>query len=228
VSTDTGATGPSQPAGVEMTQEAPPAKTDRLDAFISYARRPHDREFVDWLSEELRQRGKQIWLDRSNIEPAADWRTRITKGIEQANAFIFVISPDSANSRECAKELEVAVDGHKRIIPVIFRPVPENSLPAALTTPNWISFEDEEARAHEVDELIEALESDLAWRDLSTRLAGRARTAASCSAAATCGQPRAGTRKRKGTKSSRPISSISTWRQAGRAPPGGSGHSLAA
>jgi hypothetical protein len=157
-----------------MTQEAPPTKTDRLDAFISYARRPHDREFVDWLSGELRQRGKQIWLDRSNIEPAADWRTRITKGIEQANAFIFVISPDSARSGECAKELEIAVGGHKRIIPVMFRPVPGNSLPTALTRPNWISFEDDADRAHGVDELIEALESDLAWRDLSTRIAGRA------------------------------------------------------
>ena len=174
MSTGTGATGPGQGAGGEMTQEAPPAKADRLDAFISYARRPHDREFVNWLSGELRQRGKQIWLDRSNIEPAADWRTRITKGVEQANAFIFVISPDSARSGECAKELEIAVGGHKRIIPVMFRPVPENSLPAALTTPNWISFEDEQDRAREVDELIEALESDLVWRDLSTRLAGRA------------------------------------------------------
>lgn len=174
MSTGAGGTGPGQPAGGEMTQEAPPSQADRLDAFISYARRPHDREFVDWLSGELRQRGKQIWLDRSNIEPAADWRMRIIKGIEQANAFIFVISPASARSGECAKELAIAVGGHKRIIPVMFRPVPENSLPAALTAPNWISFEEEEDRAHEVDELIEALETDLAWRDLSTRLAVRA------------------------------------------------------
>ena len=171
----TAVAGPGPPSGDDLPHEAPPREADRLDAFISYARRPHDREFVDWLSRELRQRGKQIWLDRSNIEPAADWRARIAKGIEQANAFIFVISPDSASSGECAKELEIAVGGHKRIIPVVLRPVPENSLPAALTTPNWISFEDAADRTHELDELVEALESDLEWRDLSTRLAVRAR-----------------------------------------------------
>lgn len=65
-------------------------------------------------------------------------------------------------SGECEKELEIAVGGNKRIIPILFRPVPESSLPVALTTPNWISFEEDEDRAHEVDELIEALESDLA------------------------------------------------------------------
>jgi WD40 repeat protein len=146
----------------------------RLDAFISYARQ-HDLEFVDWLSGALRQRGKQIWLDRSNIEPGADWRARVAKGIEQANAFVFVISPDSARSEECANELEIAVGGHKRIVPVVFRLVPEKSLSAALTTPNWISFEDTANRAHQLDELVEALESDLEWRDEHTRLAVRTR-----------------------------------------------------
>jgi WD40 repeat protein len=169
------AAGARQPDGGQLPQAEPPSEADRLDAFISYARRPHDREFVDWLSGELKRHGKQIWLDRSNIEPAADWRARITKGIEQANAFIFVISPDSASSRECVNELEIAVADHKRIVPVVFRPVPENSLPAALTAPNWISFGDAADRARHVEKLIEALESDLEWRDLSTRLVVRAR-----------------------------------------------------
>ena len=163
-----------QPSGGELPQKVPSTETDRIDAFISYARRPRDREFVDWLSGALRQTGKQVWLDRSNIEPAADWRARIARGIERASAFVFIISPDSAVSQECAKELEIAVDGHKRIIPVVFRPVPENTLPAVLTTPNWISFEGSADREQKLQELFEALDSDLAWRDQSARLAVRA------------------------------------------------------
>ena len=34
-----------------------PVAGERLDGFISYARRPPDREFVDWLSRELANRG---------------------------------------------------------------------------------------------------------------------------------------------------------------------------
>ena len=56
-----------------------PAGDERLDAFISYARRPGDREFVDWLSSELTGRDKQVWLDRTSIEPARLLRT-ITSG----------------------------------------------------------------------------------------------------------------------------------------------------
>lgn len=160
--------------GGESPQEVSSAASDRIDAFISYARRPRDREFVDWLSEALRQSGKQVWLDRASIEPAADWRERIVKGIERASAFIFVISPDSAISRECTKELDIAVGGHKRIIPVILRSVSEDALPLTLTTPNWISFEDDADRAQKLQELIEALDSDLPWRDQSARLTVRA------------------------------------------------------
>ena len=152
-----------------------PVADERLDGFISYARRPPDREFVDWLSRELANRGKQIWMDRSHIEPAADWRARITRGIELANAFIFVISPASAASAECMAELSAAVAQHKRIIPVVLSNVPPEDLPASLTAPNWIDFQPPVDRAAQVDRLIEALDADLEWRDAGTRLAARAR-----------------------------------------------------
>ena len=54
-------------AGSDQQQEhaafdAPPPETGRLDAFISYARRPVDREFVDWLANALTERGKSVWV----------------------------------------------------------------------------------------------------------------------------------------------------------------------
>lgn len=161
--------------GATAVANDPPVADERLDSFISYARRPSDREFVDWLSRELANRGKQIWMDRSHIEPAADWRARITRGIELANAFIFVISPASAASAECMAELSAAVAQHKRIIPVVLSNVPPEDLPASVTAPNWIDFQSPVDRAAKVDRLIEALDADLKWRDASTRLAARAR-----------------------------------------------------
>ncbi len=161
--------------GAAAVPNDPPVTDERLDGFISYARRPADREFVDWLSQELADRGKQIWIDRSHIEPAADWRARITRGIELANAFIFVISPDSAASAECMAELAAAVAQHKRIIPIVLSHVPPDDLPASLTAPNWLDFQSPDDRASQVDRLIDALDADLEWRDASTRLAARAR-----------------------------------------------------
>ena len=171
VSADPNASGDD---AVALTSDLPTAD-ERLDGFISYARRPPDREFVDWLSRELANRDKQIWLDRSNIEPAADWRARITRGIELANAFIFVISPASAASVECMAELSAAVANHKRIIPVVLSPVPPEDLPGSLTAPNWIDFQPPADRVARVNRVVEALDADLEWRDASTRLAARAR-----------------------------------------------------
>jgi WD40 repeat protein len=152
-----------------------PTGDERLDAFISYARRPGDREFVDWLSNELTDRGKQVWLDRTSIEPAADWRARVARGIELANALIFVISPSSATSAECMAELSTATDNNKRIIPVVLGDVSPHDLPPSLTVPNWIEFRDPAERAAQLSRLLEALDADLEWRDASTRLAARAR-----------------------------------------------------
>jgi len=67
----------------------------RFDAFISYRRLPADTAFVDQLRETLAERGKDVWVDRTDIEPAADWSERILRGIEAAKAFIFVITTES-------------------------------------------------------------------------------------------------------------------------------------
>src|SRR5215472_5522548 len=52
----------------------------RHDAFISYRRLPADTAFVDRLQEALSRHGKQTWVDRAKIEPAADWLERVVHG----------------------------------------------------------------------------------------------------------------------------------------------------
>jgi WD40 repeat protein len=145
----------------------------RLDAFISYRRLPADTAFVDQLQEALSERGKQVWVDRSKIEPAADWSERIAHGIEAAKAFIFVITPESVASEQCRNELEAATQHHKLIIPVVFRNVDRGDLPENLSKPNWIFFTGDHDRGRALDEVVSALEEDLAWRDMHTRLTVR-------------------------------------------------------
>jgi WD40 repeat protein len=161
--------------------EAPPTEGAELDAFISYARRDQELDpvdgigFIDRLLADLTRAGKRVWIDRSEIEPAAEWRTRIARGIEAAKALLFVLTPRSAASAECARELQDAVGHHKRIIPVVLREVPDEDVPQALRDINWIRARPQDDYAAVLADVIEALESDLEWRDAHARLATRTR-----------------------------------------------------
>jgi WD40 repeat protein len=160
-------------------QETPPGSVSQegqgsLDVFITYARRPGDSEFVEYLEAELLRRGKGVWIDRSSIEPGSAWRDRILRGIRSCRAYVFVISAHSAVSSECRRELEEAEREHKKVIPVVLRDVPNDQLPEGLTRQNWVSFVNRDGWGQSLDVLIEALDTDIEWRDLHTRLLMRA------------------------------------------------------
>jgi WD40 repeat protein len=154
--------------------EAPRAsEAGRYDAFISYAR--EDSGFVvDRLREALRERGQQVWLDL-DITGGAKWRERVMRAIEACKALIFVISRASVASEACGQELDDAVALNKLVIPVVYGDDYDGSLPPALADAEWVFLRDSDDFSAGMDRLIEALETDLQWRDQHTRLAGRAR-----------------------------------------------------
>ena len=63
------------------------------DVFISYSRK--DKDFVRDLHEALAARERDTWVDWEDIPLTAEWLAEIYAGIEGADAFVFVISPDS-------------------------------------------------------------------------------------------------------------------------------------
>jgi hypothetical protein len=71
-----------------------------------------------------------VWLDESGIYPAERWEPALQRAIEGSDAFIFVISPDSAASPECRRELEHALSRNKRVIPVVARSTDRELLPS--------------------------------------------------------------------------------------------------
>ena len=93
-----------------------------------------------------------------------------------------MITPESVVSRQCLRELEIAAAQRKLIIPVVLRDVGrDQTLPDDLAKPNWIFFpagyDTGSVLGHDaeraLDEVIQALEEDLPWRDAHTRLAVR-------------------------------------------------------
>jgi hypothetical protein len=77
-------------------------------------------------------------------------------------------------SETCRTELEHAAENGKRIVPVVWRDAPNEIIPDTLKKLNWIFLRGEDDFESGIQTLIEALETDLDWLKLHTRLLVRA------------------------------------------------------
>ena len=106
------------------------------DAFISYSHL--DRDFAVRLQRALKDSGKAIWVDEADIPSGARWAEDLNGAIEDADTFVFIISPDSVGSEECKKELSYAAELHKRIIPLSLRLTPFSDLPGTIKAVQFV------------------------------------------------------------------------------------------
>src|SRR6185503_20783596 len=104
--------------------------------FISYSRK--DIEAARKLTEAFKNEGLDFWIDWEGIPPTVDWWMEIEKGVEEADVFLFLISPDSAKSKVCGQETNVAVKNGKRIIPIVVRDIAWEDTPPHLGHLNYI------------------------------------------------------------------------------------------
>ncbi|MEM9164154.1 MAG: TIR domain-containing protein, partial [Cyanobacteria bacterium P01_F01_bin.4] len=88
------------------------------DVFISYGR-ADSKQFAQQLKDRLVEAGLKVWFDFDDIPLGVDYQNQINDGIKNADNFLFIISPHSVNSAYCAKEIELALACHKRIIPLL-------------------------------------------------------------------------------------------------------------
>src|SRR6266496_1841145 len=84
--------------------------------FISYSRK--DIDFAQKIVDALAINNLDTWIDWKSIPKGEDWEQEIYSGIEEADAFLFLISLDSAQSKMCNKEIAHAVKNSKRILPI--------------------------------------------------------------------------------------------------------------
>jgi TolB-like protein/Flp pilus assembly protein TadD len=86
------------------------------DIFISYSRK--DKESADELAELLASAGLSVWIDRQGIVGAEKWATEIVEGIKGCSTFILLISNTAVQSENVLRELSLASETRKRILPV--------------------------------------------------------------------------------------------------------------
>ncbi|HVF68915.1 MAG TPA: toll/interleukin-1 receptor domain-containing protein [Pyrinomonadaceae bacterium] len=98
----------------------PPAAAGKSHTFVCYAR--EDAGFVLSLASELKRGGAHVWLDQWDIPSGADWEREIDRALYDCRHFLIVLSPAAVESEEVRGELRTALDGRKRVVPVIYRP----------------------------------------------------------------------------------------------------------
>ncbi|MEO0988090.1 MAG: TIR domain-containing protein, partial [Cyanobacteria bacterium J06639_14] len=146
--------------------------TRQANVFISYSRR--NKEFVQKLYSALEATGREVWVDWENIPVAVDWWQEIQVGIELADTFVFVLSPDSVASKVCRQEIDAAVKHNKRLVPVVWQDVEPNQVHPELSRLNWIFLRSQDNFEKGFKGLLAALDQDLDYVRTHTRLLVRA------------------------------------------------------
>ncbi len=142
------------------------------DVFISYSRR--DKTFVQTLHAALKARNRDTWIDWEGIPLGTDWWLEIAAGIEAADTFLFVITPDSLASAVCKQEIDHAVQHHKRLLPIVRRDTEMSLWPAELAKHNALFCRETDDFEGALTALMKALDTDLDQVRAHTRLLLRA------------------------------------------------------
>ena len=141
----------------------------KLKVFISYSRRDSSG-FADELVAGLELAGFAPFLDRHDIAAGEDWEARLSGLIQSADTVIFVVSPGAVTSERCGWEAEKAVALSKRLLPVVYLPIPEPEIPERLRRLQFVRFDTAPSVTKPLLELAEALRQDLEWIREHTRL----------------------------------------------------------
>jgi TolB-like protein len=91
------------------------------DIFISYSSK--DREKAEQLTELLASAGLSVWIDQSALEVSTSWSAEIVDAISSCTAFIVLLSPNSIESHNVIKEVSLASEKRKKILPLDLEPI---------------------------------------------------------------------------------------------------------
>jgi len=90
------------------------------EVFLSYSRLDHD--FADRVIDCLKHQGIQVWVDTQEIQGGDAWRAAIVRAITDCEAFLVILSPQCVASKNVVKELSLASEKNRHIIPIIGEP----------------------------------------------------------------------------------------------------------
>lgn len=132
---------PCQPTDLHcefITESIKQAANGMTQVFLSRAET--EAAVGDELRRQLQRQGLSVWTSQRDIRTGEDFQQAIERGIEQADNLVYLISPDVLRSRYCQHELDYALSLHKRVIPILVRPVEPAAVPAAIRQLQYIDW----------------------------------------------------------------------------------------
>src|SRR5262249_19874337 len=98
--------------------------TSRLSIFISHSYL--DNDFGIQLTQRLRRllnNEALVWYDtEGGLKGGDTWWRSIVKELTDRDVFIIVLSPDAMQSQWVQRELDIALNENKHILPILYRP----------------------------------------------------------------------------------------------------------
>ena len=86
------------------------------DIFISYSHA--DQTIANKVCQRLEEAGFSCWISSRDELPGEQWAEMIARGVDESKIVLFILSNHSNNSPACVKELALAHDKDKIIIPL--------------------------------------------------------------------------------------------------------------
>jgi HJR/Mrr/RecB family endonuclease len=123
--------------------------------FISYSY--EDKEFAEWLKDNLQGLGHEIWYDQQEIQLGDSIKKKIIGGIQSSSIFIVILSNSSKNSDWVRYELNSALLSNAinkgiKIFPI---KIDDSEIPSDLS--NYLYADFSKSRSQGLDTLIQAL-----------------------------------------------------------------------
>jgi Tol biopolymer transport system component len=97
------------------------------EVFVSYSSQDYER--VMPLVERLRGGGVAVWVDEGGIDAATLWSESIVEAIAECHVLIMMVSSHSTDSHNVLKEVMIASESKKTILPIYLEPA---EIPARL------------------------------------------------------------------------------------------------
>lgn len=145
---------------------APPTSSPTRDgqadghysAFLSYARA--DAGMADQVRKIIDQSNLPTWIDTAGISPGQQWEATIRRALVQSDCLILIVTANVKGSF-VEKEIELALDMRKPIIPVIFDDFwgEKDDLAQRIRKHQAIDFRDSKKAAQAKTSLVNAVKS---------------------------------------------------------------------
>lgn len=158
---------PCQPSSLlcEFIGEARKNAENRMtDAFICSA--SGNKSIREQLIQALLRYAVTSWSHETDIQNSMPYEEAIRQGIEGADNFFFLISPESVASEDCQGELVHALQYNKRIVPILVEKTEESAIPETLRSLQYIDFTDNQDQGdflNDIDDVLNVLNHEKSY-----------------------------------------------------------------